>query len=204
MSALHLPNPLLVDLLQDLLHQQTDGYEEIALMKALETARPDVFQRGDLNDKLNLFQSHFVLFNALYHLQQQWLDEASGYLAISPSLIQKQALTETSDKQPLNTEVDHLKDFFLDPANLNDTDRQQIEQWLDNFWNMQPCTSDEELLLILELSSKEKYSWAAIQKKYRQLSMQYHPDRGGNTEKLITINQAYQLLKKRYQQNPLD
>jgi curved DNA-binding protein CbpA len=52
-----------------------------------------------------------------------------------------------------------------------------------------------DLYQILELpnfASSEK-----IKLKYRQLALKYHPDRGGDEEKMKLINMAYNILKER-------
>ncbi|MGC9375523.1 MAG: J domain-containing protein [Bacteroidales bacterium] len=42
---------------------------------------------------------------------------------------------------------------------------------------------------------KEK---ADLKSKYRQLSLLYHPDRGGEVEKMQAINEEYNMLKKSF------
>jgi hypothetical protein len=48
------------------------------------------------------------------------------------------------------------------------------------------------------LSVPKKASGGDIKTKYRQLSLKYHPDYGGSTEKMIALNEAYRVLS-----NPL-
>jgi curved DNA-binding protein CbpA len=48
-------------------------------------------------------------------------------------------------------------------------------------------------------------SVADIKSKYRQLSLRYHPDSGGSTEKMVELNEAYHtlsnpLLRREYDQ----
>ena len=47
---------------------------------------------------------------------------------------------------------------------------------------------------ILELSASDAHQLARIKSAYRRLSRIHHPDRGGEVESMILINQAYAVL----------
>ncbi len=38
-------------------------------------------------------------------------------------------------------------------------------------------------------------SWKEIKERYRLLSQKYHPDKGGESEKMAQLNRAYNILK---------
>lgn len=38
-------------------------------------------------------------------------------------------------------------------------------------------------------------SWKEIKERYRLLSKKYHPDRGGESQKMAELNRAYHILK---------
>jgi hypothetical protein len=54
--------------------------------------------------------------------------------------------------------------------------------------------SNEYNVLGLSLNCR----WEDVQRAYRKLAMQCHPDRGGSTERMQAVNVAYSTLKKRF------
>lgn len=46
----------------------------------------------------------------------------------------------------------------------------------------------------LKLNDNQILDLSIVKKAYRKLSTVYHPDKGGNNEKMILINQAYKFL----------
>ena len=46
-----------------------------------------------------------------------------------------------------------------------------------------------------ELGLPSMVSWRDIKERYRMLSKKYHPDAGGDEEKMARLNRAYEILK---------
>jgi DnaJ-domain-containing protein 1 len=150
-----------------------------------------------LTDKLVLFRTHFLLFNALYRLRDQLWREQSGFLQISPLCIQ--ILPYQAGSAELS-EHDPLRDYYLDLSQLSDTDERDVEKLLASFWTR--MQGGEEKVAALELfeltEGSQQLDLATIKYRYRQLVSQHHPDRGGSTSRLQSINKAMEILERYY------
>ncbi len=60
-------------------------------------------------------------------------------------------------------------------------------------------TTNQRLLQVLELPTNASVD--EIKKQFREMAKKTHPDTGGNNEDFITINEAYQELKKNLNKN---
>ena len=57
--------------------------------------------------------------------------------------------------------------------------------------------SMDQALMVFGLNQKAIGQLTFIHKRYRQLIKKYHPDTsGGNAEKMVLVNLAYEILKK--------
>lgn len=139
-----------------------------------------------------LFTIHFMLMHVVYLLQQQARRQTKSDITISPFNIQKHHYR--SGEQALTT-PDQLSLFYLDLKNLFTTTEDDINQWLDNFWTRYLAGEDrQQAMAILDLS--EPVSRKEVEKRYRQLAMKHHPDRGGDAAQLAKINHAVDVLRK--------
>ena len=150
-----------------------------------------------LTDKLVLFRTHFLLFNALYRLREQLWAAQRGYVQISALNIQ--LLPYQAGSAELS-EHDPLRDYYLDLSQLSDTDEQDVAKLLQSFWSrMQGGEEQQAALELFELTnSAEALTFSTIKHRYRQLVSQHHPDRGGSTERLQSINKAMEILERYY------
>lgn len=181
----------------DVLRQSPAGISEYALIQHLKERHSTHIPNVPLTDKLVLFRTHFLVFNALYRLREQLSAEQSAVLSISPLLIQLQpyasAVTGLSEHDP-------LPNYYMDLNNLRDTGEAEVEQLLSSF---RACINgSEEKIAALQLfeldESRHALSLGTIKHRYRQLVSQHHPDRGGSTERLQTINKAMEILQRYY------
>ncbi len=191
-----------------LLREQPDGCSEYELIQQLKARHSTHIPNLPLLDKLVLFRTHFLVFNALYCLRDQLRGENLNDLRISPLCVQ---LLPYSAGPSGVAEGDPLRDYYLDMANLRDTDEEEVERLLASFWARMRGDSlgarndswDPEqkraALELFELSQEvETLDLRTIKRRYRQLVSIHHPDRGGSTTRIQSINLAMEILERYY------
>lgn len=78
-----------------------------------------------------------------------------------------------------------------------ETSEADVERLLQSFWTrMQGSEEKAAALALFELEGAVDYP--AIKLRYRQLVSQHHPDRGGSTARLQSINKAMEILQRYY------
>lgn len=192
-----------------LLREQPEGCSEYELIQQLKARHSTHIPNLPLHDKLVLFRTHFLVFNALYHLRDRLWQQNSHCLQISPLCVRLlpylAATSEVSEPDPLRT-------YYLDMDNLRDTDEQEVERLLASFWSRmrgdyqgepQESWSPDQKRAALELFELEQeessLSLPTIKRRYRQLASIHHPDRGGSTTRIQSINLAMEILQRYYQ-----
>ncbi|WP_339512837.1 DNA-J related domain-containing protein [Pseudomonas sp. RL_15y_Pfl2_60] len=185
-----------------LLKAAPEGLSEYALIQQLKALHSTHIPNLPLTDKLALFRTHFVLFNALYRLRDQLWREQAAELHISAILIELRPYPDNLHPGEQNLgEHDPLRSYYLDMANLRGMEERDVEKLLASFWTR--MQGGDEKLAALELfelqHSAEALDLARIKQRYRQLVSIHHPDRGGNTERLQSINKAMEILTRYYQ-----
>ena len=190
-----------------LLREQPEGCSEYQLIQQLKARHSTHIPNLPLLDKLVLYRTHFLVFNALYRLRDQLWGEASHSLQISPLCIRLQPYVPGAAGI---VENDPLRDYYLDMSNLRDTDEAEVERLLASFWSRMrgddPETSGgwdpEQKRAALELFELDQeaasLSLHTIKRRYRQLVSIHHPDRGGSTARLQSINLAMEILQRYY------
>lgn len=172
------------------------GLAEYALIQQLKQRHSSHLPNLPLTDKLVLFRTHFLLFNALYRLRDQLWRQQTYLLEISPLCIR--LLPYQAGDTALG-EHDGLRDYYLDMSNLRDTDERDVERLLSSFWTrLQGGEEKQAALDLFELGEDIRLDKARIKHRYRQLVSQHHPDRGGSTERLQSINKAMEILERYY------
>lgn len=190
-----------------LLREQPEGCSEYQLIQQLKARHSTHIPNLPLLDKLVLYRTHFLVFNALYRLRDQLWGEASYSLQISPLSISLQPYVAGASGI---VENDPLREYYLDMSNLRDTDEAEVERLLASFWSRmrgdQVGTSGgwdpEQKRAALELfeldSDAGSLTLHVIKRRYRQLVSIHHPDRGGSTARLQSINLAMEILERYY------
>lgn len=183
-----------LNLLHQLLRDHPAGLSEYELIKILEAQNEADFSRDRLRDNLSLFQTHFLLFHALYHLQVQFWENKTARLDIHAVCIQLRPYTNTATDTALG-EHNPLREYYLDLNNLENTDAKDVEDLLTQFWSRFVGDDDRrQALAALELT--DPVDWPAIKIQHRRLAMQHHPDRGGDETRLQAINAAMDVLAR--------
>jgi len=190
--SLDLPEQLLV-----LLREEPHGLSEYELIQRLKQRHSTHVPNLPLADKLVLFRTHFLVFNALYLLRDRLGEAGIAHLSISPMAIR---LLPYSSGEAALAERDPLRDYYLDLRNLRDTDEDDVERLLASFWTrMQGSDEKQAALELFELDRvAEPVTALMIKQRYRQLVSLHHPDRGGSTERLQSINLALEILERYY------
>lgn len=183
----------LIERLHRLLRAHPNGLSEHALILALE-GNPLICQEA-LSDTLSLFQTHFLLFHHLYRLQERLWTEKKGRLEIHCLKI---ILRPWQGGNPALPEADDpLESYYLDLKNLADTRREDVEALLTAFWNR--FVGQEELIDAFQtLGLETAADYPTVKRRYRELAMRHHPDRGGDTDTLQAINAAMAVLSRHY------
>ena len=192
-----------------LLREQPEGCSEYQLIQQLKARHSTHVPHLPLIDKLVLFRTHFLVFNALYELRDRLWQAASHSLHISPLCIQLRPYVAATSGV---VQPDPLRAYYLDMANLRDTDEEEVERLLASFWTRMrggyaEGTSEawdpEKKRAALELFELDQTGPALdlpmIKRRYRQLVSIHHPDRGGSTTRIQSINLAMEILQRYYQ-----
>lgn len=190
-------NPLIPSILS-LLRATPDGVSEHGLIKQLQ-------QTGLLAEKepagnLGLFQKHFLVMNALYQLRDRLLQEEGVVLHIDPLSIRLTSCGEEDRGDSSTPSQDEpLRRYYLEWDNLARTSEADVAALLQGFWSrFHAFDQRAEALQQLGLALDEVPSWSTIQRNYRQLIAQHHPDKGGEPARFIRIREAYELLQRLY------
>lgn len=191
------PTLNLAEQLLELLREAPDGCSEYLLIQQLKARHSTHIPHLALTDKLVLFRTHFLLFNALYQLRERLWNERTAHLLISPLCVQLQPYQAGSAAL---SEHDPLRDYYLDLQHLRDTSENDVEKLLTSFWKrMQGGDEKHAALELFELEeSNEPLNLNIIKRRYRQLVSLHHPDRGGSTTRLQSINLAMEILERYY------
>jgi DnaJ-domain-containing protein 1 len=180
-----------------LLQASPDGSSEYQLMQQLKQQQSPHLSNLATDPQLALFQMHFLIFNALYRLREQLWENRSGHLLISP--LRCQLLPYQAGSSAL-AESDPLRDYYLNLEHLHATQASDVEQLLARFWRR--LRGGEEQRAALELfelhNQTSVVDFTCIKQRYRQLVSQHHPDRGGSTSRLQSINLAFEILQRYY------
>ncbi len=190
------PSLDLAEQVLQLLQAAPAGLAEYALIQQLKAGHSGHLPNLPLTDRLVLFRTHFLLFNALYRLRDTLWQQQAHLLQISPLRIQ---LLPYQPGISALSEHDALRDYYLNLDNLRDTDERDVERLLASFWTrMQGGEEKQAALALFELNDEIPVDMPRIKHRYRQLVSQHHPDRGGSTERLQSINKAMEILERYY------
>lgn len=176
--------------IENIVRSYPAGLGEFELIKRLRASHDDVPLLATSNNKLTLFRCHFLLFHSLYLLQTRLWQQEAGHLEISPLCI------KLVPYQPGASDLcqpDPLRDYYLDPQNLETTSEEDVKSMLNAFWNRYRHPNGRRQAL-RALGLDDPVDDSEIKRRYRKLAMQHHPDRGGDTLALQTINAAIRIL----------
>lgn len=175
--------------LQMELEKEPEGISEYDLMRILKLQGYFDFLSSPALPH-QLFCAHFILFHVLYLLRHRFLDSKKYLLDINTLKIK---LLPYSKGQNSLQEDDKLKAYYLDLHNLEQTSEDDVYDMLASFWNNYNNFENRDDALA-KLGLTEPVDDKTIKETYRRLVMKYHPDRGGDAEKVQSLNAAIKLL----------
>lgn len=190
-------------ILQHILLAHESGISEYELFQCLQSPPYELFSKNALQQPLSLFQSHFIVFNALYQLQGTWLRDRTGILQINCSSIRGYPWDAG---QNAIIQQDKLRSYYLDWSNLDNTDQTQVEALLESFWTAlsglptqvdDNFMSEQQALTTLQITPP--YSTKQLKQQYRKMLHIHHPDKGGNNAETLQLHNAYKRLKTQHQ-----
>ena len=175
-----------------LLQSGSGSISEYDLIQQLRDANvfridADTLLSGDL---LLMFRIHFTLFHCLYRLRDRLRKQGLNDLDLSPVAIR---LKSYEKSVAALAEMDTLYSYYMDLDNMEQVTNENVEEMLGRFWSRLGNT-DRRAEALAELNLQDPVSEAEIKKRYRTLVMRHHPDRGGNKEKIQSINAAISIL----------
>lgn len=181
------------DSLYFLLAEHNQGLSEFDLLKLLQSRGFGQFEQQDFSDNYALFFSHFILFHTLYRLRDRLHKSQQAELEIGCLKIALHPYQSSQTELP--AKVDGLRDYYMDLKNLTDTTQSDVKEMLGQFW--QRYTAYEHGTQALQvLGFDHPVAFADIKKRYHQLALQHHPDKGGEKQRLQQINAAMDILKR--------
>lgn len=177
------------------------GIDELNLIKKLQRPPWKLIGKLEFHDTQKLYPVHFLLFHVLYRLRDT-LAETGENLIISPMRISIER-QDTIGGNGMPGKVDSLRSFYLDLSQY-ELPEESITQMMDNFWagyqGIGP--SRPETLHAAKLLGFDSVpdSFLTVKQAFRRAVMQAHPDRGGETEAIQSLNEAFAVLKAHFSQ----
>ncbi|KMQ74762.1 DNA-J related protein [Marinobacter subterrani] len=175
------------------------GMNELALIKALQRPPWELLGKVSFNEPEKLYPVHFLLFHVLYRLRDR-LSETGESLRISPLNIRLEAQRVISGTG-VPDGVDGLREFYLDLSHYR-LPEDAIHQMMDDFWAGRSGNgpAQAETRAAAEVLGFEALppDFSSVKQRFRRAVMRAHPDRGGRTETIQRLNEAFAVLKAHF------
>ena len=182
----------LFDAIMNELQQYPTGIKEYELLQNLRTHGFFIVSSDSYSSPYEVFQTHFLLFHALYLLRNQLFAKKQGVLNIEALNIQ---LLPYQEGDTVPTMQDKLSEYYLDLLNLDNTNEDDVNELIASFWNnLGKHEKRDDALATLGL--EDPVDNHTIKNVYRRLAMEHHPDRGGDKDRLQVLNAAIRILLK--------
>ncbi|WP_417514111.1 DNA-J related domain-containing protein [Marinobacter sp.] len=183
------------------LRMSPGGIDELNLIKRLQRAPWNLIGDLEFHDPGKLYPVHFLLFHVLYRLRDT-VAEAGESLTISPMRIGID-YQNTVSGNGVPDAVDNLRTFYLDISQY-ELPEASIAQMMDRFWagHQNSGPTGPEALAAANILGFEAVpdSFSTTKRAFRRAVMQAHPDRGGETEAIQALNEAFAVLKAHFSQ----
>jgi hypothetical protein len=184
------------------LRQSPAGLSELELIRALQHPPWELVGEVQFHEPEQLYPVHFLLFHVLYLLRDQCAGTGTT-LTISPLSIRLQE-DRTVSGNGLPDTGDNLRRFYLDLSQYH-LPEGAIQTMMDNFWAGRTGTAPAltDALAAAEVLGFECVPdhFPEVKLRFRRAVMQAHPDRGGDTEAIQRLNQAFAVLKAHFHWN---
>lgn len=144
--------------------------------------------------ELRLFETNFLLMNALFQLQADLLNE-DLYLDVNIMDLRLMPLTQTGEVLPGRAEQGELASYYLDWGNLQSITAAEVEKLLSSFWQRY-LSVDKRGWALDVLGLDGQASETKVRQTYQRLVARAHPDRGGSADRFIEIREAWEILSQ--------
>ncbi|MDZ7924573.1 MAG: DNA-J related domain-containing protein [Marinagarivorans sp.] len=170
--------------------------EEYALIQGLE--KMGVFNGlENYPAGLALFTKHFLTRHGAYFLLPVLQAKNIG-VEFELMRLRFYVLADAYHTQHLTFSRDALlADFYGDLTLLETATEASVQALLVDFWQRFSAYQQGDVYFAV-LGLKPGAKWPAIQWAYRRLAAEHHPDKGGNAEHFMGIQQAYEALRSLY------
>lgn len=184
---------------EHILRQNPAGINELSLIKTLQRAPWELIGTVNFAEPDKLYPVHFLLFHVLYRLRDQ-LASGGETLTISPLVIRLRQ-SDVVGGTGLPDQADELRKFYLDLSKY-ELPEESINRMMDDFWAGRsgyqpelPEARDAAATLGFDDIPTE---FDEVKQRFRRAVMRAHPDRGGETEAIQHLNQAFTVLKAHF------
>lgn len=184
-----------LSLIEKTIRHNPQGVSEYEILRQIEPVS-DWSKQLSSDPNLLIFQKHFLLMNALYRLQEQIYLHSKEILVINPLCIQVHPRSNNEACKGVGSDSSNakLKEYYLDFSHFESASAQSVDELLAQFWmKFQNTEKKDSALLLLELTSNA--SEREIKDQYKKLAHQHHPDKGGDAERFVQIQEAWEILK---------
>lgn len=175
-----------------ILARRHGGISEHELIRRLRERHcpeiPELHQR----DLYGLFRTHFRLFHALYRLRDSLRATERGELVADPLDIR---IEPWIPGRAGLTGLDGLAAYYADLSNLDDTTPEDVARMVREARHLRRTSEREQALDLLGLEGDAGRD--QVKRRYRELAMKWHPDRGGDDRRFQELQVAYAILAGR-------
>ena len=176
-----------------LLQQHPAGISEFDLLRTLQQDLDDDFGPELFRDDLEMYRAHFLLFHALYRLSDHLIQQQAGRLDIH--VLKIILLPYAEDGSSALAQPDAMREYYLNLDNLQDVTLTDVQNLLGQFWTRYFANEKQhEALQVMGLS--QPVTQSEIETRYRKLAMQLHPDKGGDGDEFVALQQAVDILRQ--------
>lgn len=178
------------------LREARGALSELELIRQLQAPPWQIVGPVDYGNPADLYPVHFLLFHVLYRLRDE-LAERGEAVAISPLAISL-TVSDVVAGTGLPGSGDPLRAFYLD-LNQYEMSEDDVLRMVDDFWagrvHQRPARdSAREAAGVLGFDALPA-DFSVVKHRFRRAVMQAHPDRGGDTEQVQQLNEAFATLR---------
>jgi hypothetical protein len=184
---------------EHILRQNPAGINELGLIKTLQRKPWELIGTVNFAEPDKLYPVHFLLFHVLYRLRDQ-LAGGGETLTISPLVIRlRQTMVVGGTGVP--DQADELRNFYLDLSKY-EMPEESINRMMDDFWfgraGYRPELTEARDAATTMGFDGIPAEFDDVKQRFRRAVMRAHPDRGGETEAIQGLNQAFAVLKAHF------
>lgn len=181
---------------------------EYDLIKTLQKAPYSLVNEDAFCDELMIFRTHFILYNCLFVIRDRGLANNQFDIDILPTAITLSFLSSTEGKSNLISEypeTEKLREYYLDWSNFDETDKDDVDALINSFWQLMghqrtfDLTTNNTKLALNVMGFDAEPDLTSLKVRFKTLSLQHHPDKGGDVVEFQAIQSAYGYLKKSLQ-----